>query len=725
MYTSRETMLAPALAALLVLPALPARADSELSRPVNLWPLLYRRRTADGSETEALFWLYDRERKGESTVTQVRPLLRHERSPGRLKSRFFPLYDALREGSRSELGLLGLSPFTVAAFNSDSARRSVSRRLAFWSYQGAPGSSDLELPPLWSDTRGPGDARRVSALGMPDTLNLFESRRDPARGLAEWHALTVWSRQSPDDAYFHLWPFYGLRRKGSWTEHSTLWPLVARGRDADRGSSEHRAWPLWSVRSAPRDEEDPQALGLNMVMPLPLWYRATTRERRYRRLLYLHWEADGPGRKVRITVPWYSFHDERAETLHHGLFPLYHGSRWGERSLDLAPPLFFSWKDAGFRLRVLFPLYYSLTQGDRSFDYFFPLYGRSMRAGLATRHLFLFPLFARHKEPALGTSEVDVLWPLFHIGRSSDAASVRVLPLYWYGRRGDESFAAAPLYLRVARGDETRSVLFPLYWRLSAPDEDARYLPPLGGLVRGHGERDLFALGFTPKLSLFESLREPAAGRSLDRALLYYRSRESGASADAFFPLYFRWNDPGQRGLVLFPLYASHEDLSDGSSRRCALGLCGGFSLFEYSSAPAQNAESLRALLYYRSARGEDKTTVLAPLYWRFASGASARTWLFPLYASRRAPDSRAVGLLGVSPRWSLWNRTEEGGAVETRFFWRLVRFRKAPGDSAVEFNPLFFTMTEGGTRYTAVLGGLIGWETSPAGTKWRWLWVF
>ena len=718
-------MLAQVLASLLALPVCSAAAEAEISRPVNLWPLLYRRETPEGSETEALFWLYDHEHKGESTLTQLRPLLRHETSPGLLKSRLFPLYDTRQEGTLSELGLLGLRPFTVASFRSDSASQTLSRRVAFWSYEETLQSSALELPPFWADADGPGGTRRISALGMPDTLNLFESRREPARGLSEWHALTVWSRRSPEDSFFHVWPLYGIRRQGTATERSTLWPLAAWGGDPARGLSEHRAWPVWSVRSAPQDAEEPPALGLNMVLPVPLWYRATAKERRYRRLLYLHWEAEEPGRRVRITVPWYSFRDERAGTVHRGLFPLYHGSRWGERSLDLAPPLYFSWEDSGFRLRFLFPLYYSHLQGDRSFDYFFPLYGRSTRAGAVTRHLLLFPLFSRHREPEHGLSELDLLWPLFHVGRSSDSASTRLLPLYWSSRRGADSFTAAPLYLRLTRSGETRSVLFPVYWRLSGPQEDARYIPPLGGLVRDHGERDAFALGFTPKLSLFESLREPAAGRSLDRALIYYRKREPGASADALFPLYFRWNDPGQRGLVLFPLYASDQDLETGAKRRCGLGLCGGFSLFEHTMEPAAGSETLRALLYYRSSRGEDKTTVLAPLYWRFAGTASSRTWLLPLYASRRSPESRAVGLIGVSPRWSLWSRTEEGGTVETRFFWRLVRFRNAPGDTAVEFNPLFFTMTEGDTRYSAILGGLIGWETSPAGTKWRWLWVF
>ncbi|MBI5594706.1 MAG: hypothetical protein HY928_01310 [Elusimicrobia bacterium] len=708
----------------LLLPASPARADG-LDRPVNLWPLFYRRATPEGSETEALFWLYARRRAGDTSVTSVRPLFRHERAPERLKSRLFPLYDYRREGTQRTLGLIGLSPFTLASFDGDSARSSVSRRLLLWSYEARPGASALELPPLWADKRGPGDARRVSALGLPDILNLFEARREPASASSEWHALTVWSKSSPEDSYFHLWPLYGRRRQKTRSERSTLWPLAVWASDPDAGVSESRVWPLWERRTAPRDADEPPALGLNMALPLPLWYRATGRERAYRRLLYLHWAADGPGRRVRVTIPWYSFADARAGTSHRGFFPLYHGSRWGGRSFHLAPPLFFSWADEDFRLSVFFPFYYAQRQGNRSFDYFFPLYGRSVRDKTVTRRWLMFPLYARRSEPAAGETELDLLWPLFHVGRSSAAASTRLLPLYWSGRRGEDSFAAAPLYARFTRGGETRSVLFPLYWRLSAPGQDSRFLPPLGGLVRDHGERDFFALGLTPSLSLFQSLREPAAGRSVDRALLWFRRREPAAAADAFVPLFFRWHDPGQRGLVLFPLYASHDDLADGSRRRCALGLCGGFSLFELSEEPARGAHSLRALLYYDGTEGESRTTVLAPLYWRFADGPAVRTWLLPLYAARRAPGSRAAGFLGVSPRWSLWSRTEEGGAVETRLLWRLVRLRRGPDDSAVEFNPLFFTLREGSTRYTAVLGGLIGLETSPEGRKWRWFWVF
>lgn len=709
-----------AVALALTLSAPPAAAEEPFARPVNLWPLLYRRATADGVETEAFFWLYAHTRTAQRSVTAVRPLFRHETSPGRVSSRLFPLYDYLEEGSRTALGFGGLRPFTLAAFEEDSARHSEAQRVLFWRLEREPGTTDLELPPLWCDSRGPGGRRRVSALGLPDTVNLFESRHDPSRGLAEWHALNFWRRTSPGDSYVHLWPFYGVRRQGARTERSVAWPLAASASDPARGVTERRLWPLWTTSDAALDEDAPSDLALNLALPVPLWYRASAKDRRYRRFLYLHWAVSTPRRAAHVTVPWYSLKDLSTGVSHRGLFPLYHGSRWDDRAFDFAAPLFFRWSDGGSRLSVLFPFYYGHTSGDRSFDYFFPLYGRSARAGRVTQHLFLFPLYSRRAEA--GETELDLLWPLFHVGRSSASASVRMLPLYWSGRRGEDSFTLAPLYARVKRGGETRSVLFPLYWRLSAPERETRILPPLGGLVRDGAESDFFLAGLTPKLSLFEWERGPE--RRVDRALLYYSRREPGARADVLFPLYFRWSDAGRRGLILAPLYAAEDDLSDGSRRRALLGLTGGFSLFEWADEPAKKGRSLRALLFYRAVRGDERTTVLAPLYWSHADAGSSRLWLLPLYAERRAPGLRARGWLGVGPRWSLLSRREEGGAVETRFLWRLVRLRRGPDDDAFELNPLFFTLREGPRRYSAVFGGLIGRETGPDGSRWRWLWV-
>jgi hypothetical protein len=715
--------LAAALALAGALMAPSARAEEPFERPVNLWPLYYRRASGGAVETEALFWLYARTETPTSSTTKLRPLFRHDRAPGRLSSRFFPLYDYRRDGRRASLGLGGLTPFTLASFDYDEERPSARRRVLLWRAERDPASSLWEFPPLWAAARGPGGRRRVSALGLPDTLNLFESLRDPAVGLFDWHALSVWSRRSPDDRYLHVWPFFGSRLHGTRQERSVLWPLAVKTSDPARGLTALRVWPLFATRDAELDDEPPPDLDLNMVLPVPLWYRASARGSRHRRLFYLHWDAETPKRRVNVTPPYYRFEELKTGVSHRGFFPLYHRSDWDGRSFTLAPPLFVSWRDEPFSVRMLFPLYYGQRDGDREFEYYFPLYGRSVRGGKVTRRFLLFPLYARRSEPESGLTELDVLWPLVHVERSSETASTRLLPLYWSSRRGADSFALAPLYARLTRGEETSRLLFPVYWAVDAPGRTTRIVPPLGGLVRDGNERDFFLAGFAPKLSLFERERRP--DYALDRALLAYRRREPGSLAEALFPLYFRWDHPGERGLVVFPLWASRYDRSDGSRHRAALGLTGGFSLFEWSSRPADGARSLRALVFHRSSRGADSATVFFPLYWRFQTGGTRRTWLFPLYAGRRGPGLRARGFLGFSPRWSLLSRTEDGEAVETRFLWRLVRIRRAPGDSAFEANPFFFTLREGPRRYSAVLGGLVGRESGPDGTRWRWLWAF
>jgi len=907
--------------------AAPKPAEDEVRKPVNLWPLLYRQESKEGVEVEALFSLYAYKRYGRKIDLAVRPLFWKSSDPERSYSRadvlwplamhevqgdtstwralplyfqkrkppdfyslIFPLYHYKSDASTRDLGLIGFLPFTLFDFRRDDAEERTSQRYVIWTYDRTKDQTGLVVFPLFASesTRSTG-RRHFSALGWADTFNLFEYGKDPSKDAVYGHALNFWaSREGADrrtvffpfywdsaihgDSAFFLWPFYGLRKKGTSVERSTLWPffrfksdepaketdwnvLWPLARDHRKGTLHAlRIFPLFARDRDPDRSEDPPWLVPNMALPLPLWYRASGKDNRYERLLYLHWLSDNPDAERQVTLTYYSLVDKASKASHSGVFPFYHSSHWDDKTLRLALPLFASYQEPGFSatalpplfwrfastaaattalfpvyfdrhsgdfsLRVLFPLYYhTRDEGLRTeFSYFFPLYGMSARDGRITRHLLCFPLYSRLHDPELGLNSLDVVWPLFHIERSTAASSARLLPLYWgsrgpensfdiafpvywsfdnprskhryvlplygrYDRKGELSVSAfGPFYWRVERpqegykrmdvlgslysrtqmGDESRSHLFPFYWHASSPDKDVSDLPPFGGFGRyADGYRDLFLLGIRP-LNLFEFTRSPQEGSQTDRALLYYRRQDKVSSMTLFVPLYYQWRDPLETGRVLFPLFGRHEFLKDGAWRLAFMGVWGGFSLFEFGAEPKQDKSMARALLYYHQRAGQDRATIFVPLYWRFATADTEWRQSFPLFAftSSRSKEEWNLGLLGVTPKWSLFcwsdSKTEktrrfwplyglkkntekregstfllgfhpkfsafllETGAdtTEMRFLFRFLRWRRAPDESAFEFNPFYFDYRKGKDRYWAVLGGLFGVETKPDGTR-------
>ncbi|MBI5245096.1 MAG: hypothetical protein HY922_15645 [Elusimicrobia bacterium] len=927
----------PLFAALvLFLSALPASAEEDVPKPVNLWPIIYRQESKDGLEVDAFFSLISykrmgrkidlalrpfywrssdpergasrtdvlypmamRERDGSADAWRILPLYFQKRVPPDFYSLVFPLYHYRSDASLRRLGLIGFIPFTLFDFKREPAEDRTSHRYLFWTYDRAKERTGLIMFPLLAYENDRSAPRmRASALGWADTFNLFEYKRDPARDLRQGHAVNFWVRREGEDrstvffplywnskshenASFFLWPLYGMRKRGASVERSTLWPIFrcesdSLGKESDinflwplarnhRLGARHdsRIFPLYAWYSDPEGQAEAPWLFPHMALPVPIWYRASGKDYRYSRLLYLHWLSDNPAARRRVTFTCYSLEDKDSKTLHQGLFPLFHSSKWGDKTLKLTLPLFVSYsqpelsatvlpplywryvssgaattalfpvfldrgsQDSG--LRVIFPLYYHAE--DRrlrtELNYFFPLYGSSARDGRITRHFLFFPLYSRLNDPVLGLMSLDVVWPLFHIERSSAASSSRLLPLFWQSRGPGGSFeivfpwcwsfeAAASrqlyllplygsyerkdelrvrvfgpfywgverplenyrradfllsLYSRAQAGSESRSHIFPFYWHSSSAGRSAFYLPPLGGFVSASDNyRDVFFLGLKPGLNLVEFLRSPRESESSDRVLLYYRRKGLDSSAAALAPIYFQWRDQVEEARILVPLFGWHKFVKDGAWRVSLMGIWGGFSLIEFGAEPRSDKSMVRALLFYRQREGESRTTFLLPLYWRMASPQKDWSQLFPLFAFRRdeSEGERSLGVLGVTPKWSLFNWTEtqtekstrllpfcglkkskdkrEGAAyflgfhpkfsaflyetgpetTEVRVLFRFLRWRRGPGESAFELNPFYFNVRKGKGGYWAVLGGLFGVETKSDGTKrntYFWFW--
>ena len=829
-------------------------ASDELAKPVNLWPLFLRRaergnvdvevlfslisyqrtgrkidlavrpfywRSADPdaelSRTDILWPLIKREREKDVVSTRVLPLFFAKASPPESYSLLFPFYHRKREARHRELGILGYIPFTLFMFEVDPDRDLVHQRYLFWTYDRAGEQTTVNMPPIYSQQTSPGQGsvtffplfanawhtptgfRRLSFIGLADTFNLFEFRRDPPHKERSWHALNLWRMRRDQDwrtvffpIYWHseikgdktffFWPLYGRRSEGTSVEYSTVWPffrwrtdppnretdldfLWPLARDWNKGPKHHvRFLPFFSSTVDPGAAEEPSLLPLALALPVPLSYRAVGPDYSYHRVFYLAWLTENKDWVRNVALNNYYFRNKQTGSVHQGVFPIYHGSRWGENKLDLVLPLYGSYRRPGFTfetlvplywryastttatttvfpvyldyrspgyaLRVLFPFYYHTRDDARrtELSYYFPVYGTYRRGERVSRHLLFFPLYSRLTDEEQGLTSLDLLWPIFHVERSSATSSTRVLPLFWQSRTPERSFAVAfplywdfesaesrhrylfplygsyerpgtlrvsvvgpfywhvdrplesysrsdflgSLYSRAQAGDELRSHFVPFYWRWSSPDHDSRYVPPLGGYERyGDGTRDLFFLGINRSLNLFSFVRAPRYGERTDRALLYYSHRDRTSALTTLFPLYWSWSDPEQSGRLLFPLFAWTRDRSERGSDLAVLGLTGGFSVLELSSNAELDKSSQRLLFIYHGREKEDRRTVVFPLFWQRLSPPYSRSQLFPLFAWRRDEDEgeKRFGLLGVTARWSWfsWADTKEERAS---YFW-------------------------------------------------------
>ena len=788
--------------------------DSErrYSRSDFLWPLGLREVNGDESKAHVfpLFW---QKRKPPDFYSLIFPLYHYRsdaasRRLGIIGFQPFTAFDFYRDDARDIR-----SERWVIWTHERSRERSSLNLMPLLSYESDPAGgrrrcSALGLPAVFNLFERNVDATK--SLDEGHAL-LYWRRTSPEDNFLHVWPLYGWRQRDTSVERSFLWPFF--RREADpprrESDLNAPWPLARFHHQGERVLD--YAVPLFFHRET-------QNASQRVIVP---WYRFADTEEGTRHFGFfpLYHGSRWPGSALDIALPLFGSYRTPGFSAT-ALPPVYWRFTSSGSAVTALLPVYFDRTSPDWNLRVLFPFYYHTRDaGHTEFTYYFPLYGTVTQDGRVTRHLLLFPLYSRVNDPALGLRSVDLLWPFFHVESSSGASSARLLPLYWrsqapesrfemffplywdmendwsrqryllplYGsfeRKGDLRVDVfGPLYWRIDKpqenyrrddfllslysrtraGNEYRSHLFPFYWRSSSPGQESRHFPPLGGYQRSDiGDRDIYFLGVAPKISLFEFASSPKDGERTDRALIYYRSESRDSTLAALVPLYFQWKNPDDRGRVLFPLYARHEDVREGSWNTAFLGLYGGFSLVEFTGEPKGDRDSQRVLLYYHQRDGADRMTLAVPLYWRFESAGKDWNQLFPFFAESRddAASERGLGVLGVTPRWSLFSnqatkadtssrlwplygvsrkkdgsggsffligvhpkfsvfsKEEEGAATDVRVLFRLVRWKSGPDESAFEFNPFFYRVRTGERRYWAIFGGLFGVEHQPDGKR-------
>ena len=155
------------------------------------------------------------------------------------------------------------------------------------------------------------------------------------------------------------------------------------------------------------------------------------------------WERDA---HLRVTPLWLDSRDEDGNEL----FATWGYARYrGETELDMITPLFWWYRDPALQIdqKLLFPFYYSRTSPRED-------------------SLALFPFYADFKRKGVGRD----IWvtPFFRHSHDYNGWSTNLYPFLFFGRDGRESHSVvAPIFWDFSSPDERTTIAFPLYWRFA------------------------------------------------------------------------------------------------------------------------------------------------------------------------------------------------------------------------------------------------------------------
>jgi hypothetical protein len=667
----------------------------------------YLQRTTPDSRLDLIFPLFARYHTPNGSVMFIIPTWLSSTNEHGHFSMLLPLYLHSRTNDSSllltPLYISSVTPQTATRmvlpvfFDSRSGQAATRMILPFYLSVRSEQSRLRFITPLFLHYR---TADSLLQLGLPIYLR-FEA------GPSSFTTLFPLYFHARDDtqhsATTYYFPFYGHYQRGdAVSRHFLLFPLYSQLRDD--GLQLHAwdiLWPLWHYETTPTT---------TAFRLLPLFWHTRTPDSRTTIGFPLYWSFASGDRSTWHLVPLYGVHtrgdwyakrfilgptmmttrDDRAD-LHRWdlLFGLSSFMRQGETTRDWIFPLYYHRHDPSSNTTVGFPLYWSFRGGDRLSFHLIPFYGVRTVGDRYTQRYVLGPLFIQTRDADRSLSRIDLLFPFVRWETGKDSATAWVLPLFY--RRHDPS--------------SHTTIGFPLYWSLASGNDSSLFLFPVYGQFRHGSYRE-----YAPLWPLFRFGSDPVNQTSTIQALLFYHQREPADTVTTFFPLWWHVTTPRSITDGSLLLHAYEHDTGTNTTRLSLLGLMPlPVSLVRFEQSPSLHKQLVFPLYSYER---NDQTDTL---HWSV---------LWPLFSySSRGETARQSAFL-----WQLFTyERKDAQTSDFRLLWRFIRHEKTATSSTYEFNPLFYYETnEEHGSFWAILGGLIGRETSPDGkSRMRWLWVF
>ena len=522
---------------------------------------------------------------------------------------------------------------------------------------------------------------------------------------------SVYKLDKDEQEWSFLWPLSNLDFD---TKHYRVFPVFWGGRkDEDSDSRYFVAFPLaWKM---------PDWKG---VFPVFCWHGETT---------------DG---FTVLPLCWY----EKDEYFH--FFPLWLYTRPSDDYLDASVlwPIFRVKKtkdEKGFRI---WPLIGAYTDGEDSHERYalWPLC-HDLRDG-DTRTRVAFPLYFEHSEGE------DGWWA--------------AVPVAFHKQEGGDATTITPIWASGKKGDARWSLLLPLYFRSSNPEQKTeRLITPLGGWSKSPEKSDLTIIPLLSSYTTRDDEKEIWALGPMARArwggdklqhhvfpLYYYdseknmflspiASRRAGDDGSGFFNLLgllahysvdargkkmfgallplteFSWDDDGEhRGAKVFPLF-SWERTRRPDMRRSSSWLLPWmrFKSYEHGTVGEETASSRYNSFFpfwrysydYNSRPGESATPPGGPKAVKQAptdaSEFSILGWLY---------DSKHRKVISEDPK-----KAED--YTRKRMLWRVMHYERDGGDASLDLFP-FITWDKkaDGYRKTSFMWRFFRNERKPDGSR-------
>ena len=661
--------------------------NSQEPYPISAWPLVYHKVEQDRGETDILWPFYRSQWRGEWKRQAVRPLI--------------------------------------------------------FSTESDPSRDYKKTSVLWPLNVYEREGEKVSL-----TLTLYWYHNEPER----FHRIffpVYWNGRGEDYSYYHIWPVFGINRKASYTEHSTIYPFFRYGQDPINDTmSLDLFWPLLNYQSSPGYFSH-RALPLywyekgidtsgGFVFPyywrntatyrargaIPLWYSSRGEDLATDVVFPLYYNREKNKDHLRLIFPLYGSWQNETSSLH-TFFPLYWDYRREDFSLRTGLPVYLDFQDGPAFFTTIFPFYYRAgnTELPSEFTYYFPVYGTYRIGQTYNRHLLFMPVFSRYRNDATQRAGWDVMWPIFHHETGPGMRSFRVFPFLWYARSPQESMTIAlPLYFSYAGEESSYFHIIPFYGlnKKGSSFEQRFILGPVyidtQDPSRGLSRQDIV-------FPIFSRLQDNTLKRSWLFPCYYNRekpdSRITFASPCLLPPYYLTYHDDTQRASHLWPFYGH---LQRGSYEEYSV--LWPIMKFGSDSLTGEKTSTVAPLWWHR--KSPEKTTDTSLVLHSYTRDTNLDTTKFSLiwlgnedtgvFTYKRESDKT----LKARFLWQVVSYERTGQETkEFRFLWRLIRKSTTPQKEVLELNPLYYRETdkEKGT-YRAILGGLIGSETGPDGQK-------
>ena len=434
------------------------------------------------------------------------------------------------------------------------------------------------------------------------------------------------TRNAPELSYFASFPFFDSWRTARERDWGLFLLLYRNTRTFESGKTAHSIlWPLGSF-----DVEPDGSAGHRRF--LPLFIDHFNDRWRFREYFFTYWNYQiRSGTTVdwdfTYILPTYFGWGERRDYFATG-FPLYWSGRTGTKGWDLAIPLFY--RDFDATSEAIYSLPFTMVS--------YPSQTASaLLAGAGVVRNF------RDLKGRSDGWEVNLLWWLFGLEKRPTRDQIRVLPLFWTRRDGDDRMVMVfPFWLKQWGPGQHQDFFFPAYGRFLSADQKLR--------------RDFYAAGTFTRTTEKDDGGEVFRRRDdiLWSLLSFQEDQKARLSHQHFLPLgMWRTQSPNVDRTMFLPFVYSHRIQSGEESHRLNLFLGNLFlsktvETITDTRSPGKVISTDRGVLWPLSrfatdSQGNSVQWVL-PLYYHGRTSTEENRSLFPLAYTNRQTGTYKVG---------------------------------------------------------------------------------